>query len=102
MPNPNFVLLYVESITQARKFMSAARAAGRTKPVAVIKAGRSAAGAKAALSHTGALAGADAVYDAAFRRAGLLQSVGHRFGRWTDSLLMQRPLGPGAAEPPAS
>src|SRR5579872_2096468 len=67
------VLLYVESITQARKFMSAARAAGRIKPVTVIKAGRSAAGAKAALSHTGALAGADAVYDAAFRRAGLLR-----------------------------
>ncbi len=67
------VLLYVESITDARKFMSAARAAGRTKPVAMIKAGRSAAGAKAALSHTGALAGADAVYDAAFRRAGLLR-----------------------------
>ena len=67
------VLLYVESITDARKFMSAARAAGRTKPVAVIKAGRSAVGAKAALSHTGALAGADAVYDAAFRRAGLLR-----------------------------
>ena len=67
------VLLYVESVTDARKFMSAARAAGRTKPVAVIKAGRSAAGAKAALSHTGALAGSDAVYDAAFRRAGLLR-----------------------------
>lgn len=67
------ILLYVESITDARKFMSAARAAGRAKPVAVIKAGRSAAGAKAALSHTGALAGADAVYDAAFRRAGLLR-----------------------------
>ncbi|MBV9995907.1 MAG: bifunctional acetate--CoA ligase family protein/GNAT family N-acetyltransferase [Caulobacteraceae bacterium] len=67
------VLLYVESLTDARKFMSAARAAGRTKPVAVIKAGRSAAGARAALSHTGALAGADAVYDAAFRRAGLLR-----------------------------
>jgi acetyltransferase len=67
------VLLYVESITSARKFMSAARACGRAKPVTVIKAGRSAAGAKAAMSHTGALAGADAVYDAAFRRAGLLR-----------------------------
>ena len=67
------VLLYVETVTNARKFMSAARALGRTKPVAVIKAGRSAAGARAALSHTGALAGADAVYDAAFRRAGLLR-----------------------------
>jgi acetyltransferase len=69
------VLLYVESITQARKFMSAARAAARAKPVVVIKAGRSAAGARAALSHTGALAGADSVYDAAFRRAGLLRVV---------------------------
>ncbi len=67
------IVLYVESVTAARKFMSAARSAGRAKPVVVIKAGRSAAGAKAALSHTGALAGADAVYDAAFRRAGLLR-----------------------------
>ncbi|SEG76855.1 bifunctional acetate--CoA ligase family protein/GNAT family N-acetyltransferase [Bosea lathyri] len=67
------ILLYVENVTHARKFMSAARAAGRTKPVIVVKAGRSAAGAKAALSHTGALAGADIVYDAAFRRAGLLR-----------------------------
>ena len=67
------VLLYVEAVTQARKFMSAARAAARTKPVVVIKAGRHAAAAKAAQSHTGALAGADAVYDAAFRRAGFLR-----------------------------
>ncbi len=67
------ILLYVESIHDARKFMSAARAAARTKPVAVIKSGRHAQGAKAAQTHTGALAGADAVYDAAFRRAGLLR-----------------------------
>ncbi|MEO7052533.1 MAG: bifunctional acetate--CoA ligase family protein/GNAT family N-acetyltransferase [Rhodanobacter sp.] len=67
------ILLYVESVTHARKFMSAARMASRTKPVVVVKAGRSAAGAKAALSHTGALAGSDAVYDAAFRRAGMLR-----------------------------
>lgn len=67
------VLVYAESITDARKFMSAARAVGRVKHVVVIKAGRSEAGAKAALSHTGALAGADAVYDAAIRRAGLLR-----------------------------
>lgn len=67
------ILLYVESITDARKFMSAGRIAARSKPVIVIKAGRSAAGAKAALSHTGALAGADIVYDAAFRRAGMLR-----------------------------
>ncbi len=67
------ILLYAEAITEARKFMSAARAAARVKPVIVVKAGRHAAAAKAALSHTGALAGADAVYDAAFRRAGLLR-----------------------------
>ena len=67
------ILLYVESVTDARKFMSAARIAARAKPVVVIKAGRSAAGAKAAFSHTGALAGADAVYDTAFRRAGMLR-----------------------------
>ena len=67
------ILLYVESIKEARKFMTAARIAARAKPVIVIKAGRSQSGAKAALSHTGALAGADAVYDAAFRRAGMLR-----------------------------
>jgi acetyltransferase len=67
------ILLYVESITDARKFMSAARAAARAKPVLVVKSGRQALGAKAALTHTGALAGSDAVYDAASRRAGLLR-----------------------------
>ena len=67
------IVLYVEAIKDARKFMSAARAAARAKPVIVIKAGRAAQGAKAAATHTGALAGADAVYDAAFRRAGLLR-----------------------------
>lgn len=67
------ILLYVESIGDARKFMSAARAAARVKPVLVAKAGRHAQGAKAARTHTGALAGSDAVYDAAFRRAGLLR-----------------------------
>ncbi|MCP1364277.1 acetate--CoA ligase family protein, partial [Halomonas sp. BBD48] len=72
-PKTHAILLYVEAISQARKFLSAARMASRTKPVIVVKAGRSDAGAKAALSHTGALAGSDAVYDAAFRRAGMLR-----------------------------
>lgn len=72
-PNTGAILLYVEAITAARKFLSAARAAARLKPVIAIKAGRSAAAAKAAASHTGALAGADDVYDAAFRRAGILR-----------------------------
>ncbi len=69
------ILLYVESIRDARKFMSAARAAARAKPVLVIKSGRHEQGAKAALTHTGALAGSDAVYEAAFRRAGLLRVI---------------------------
>lgn len=67
------ILLYIEAIKDARKFMSAARAAARVKPVVVVKSGRMAQGAKAATTHTGALAGADAVYDAAFRRAGVLR-----------------------------
>ena len=67
------VLLYVEAVTHARKFMSAARACARLKPVIVVKAGRSEEGARAARSHTGALAGSDAVYEAAFRRAGMLR-----------------------------
>ena len=67
------ILLYVEAVCDGRKFMSAARAAARVKPVIVVKAGRHAEGARAAASHTGALAGADAVYDAAFRRAGMLR-----------------------------
>jgi acetyltransferase len=67
------VLLYVEQATSAAKFMSAARALSRLKPVIDIKPGRHAEAAKAAFSHTGALAGADEVYDAAFRRAGMLR-----------------------------
>ena len=67
------ILLYVEGMTNARKFMSAARAAARLKPMVVVKVGRHAESARAARSHTGALAGSDAVYEAAFRRAGLLR-----------------------------
>ena len=72
-PNTRAILLYIEAATQARKFMSAARAASRSKPVIAIKAGRSAEGARAAASHTGAMASMDAVYDAAFERAGILR-----------------------------
>jgi acetyltransferase len=67
------ILLYIESIAQARKFMSTARAAARNKPVIAIKAGRFAEGAAAAMTHTGALAGADDVFDAALRRAGIVR-----------------------------
>ena len=72
-PATHAIMLYVESIRDARKFMSAARIAARAKPVVAVKAGRSAAGARAAWSHTGALAGSDLVYDAAFRRAGIVR-----------------------------
>lgn len=70
------ILLYVESVNDARKFMSAARAAARAKPVVVVKSGRHPQGARAAATHTGALAGSDEVYDAALRRAGLLRVNG--------------------------
>ncbi|MTJ83498.1 MAG: bifunctional acetate--CoA ligase family protein/GNAT family N-acetyltransferase [Telmatospirillum sp.] len=72
-PSTRAILLYIESIRERRNFMSAARAAARNKPVLAIKAGRQAAGARAAATHTGALAGSDAVYDAALRRAGMLR-----------------------------
>lgn len=67
------IVMYVESITNVQKFMSAARAVTRVKPVIVIKSGRSAAGARAAQSHTGAMVGDDAIYDAAFARAGVVR-----------------------------
>jgi acetyltransferase len=67
------IVLYSESITNARKFMSAARGFARVKPIIVIKSGRFAEGAKAASSHTGAMAGEDYIYDAAFKRAGIVR-----------------------------
>ncbi|HEY7423520.1 MAG TPA: bifunctional acetate--CoA ligase family protein/GNAT family N-acetyltransferase [Gemmataceae bacterium] len=72
-PTTHSIVLYMESIGDVRKFLSAARGVSRTKPVIVVKAGRHEAGARAAASHTGALAGADAVFDAAFRRAGVMR-----------------------------
>ena len=72
-PATRAILMYVEAITDAKAFMSAARAAARVKPVIVIKAGRSSGAARAAATHTGALTGADDVYSAAFRRAGVLR-----------------------------
>lgn len=70
-PNTKSIILYVESIKAARKFMTAARAFSRKKPIIVYKAGRFAESAKAAESHTGALASDDAIYDAMFKRAGV-------------------------------
>lgn len=75
------ILLYVESLTNLRKFMSASRAVSRSKPIIVLKSGRSPAGTKAAASHTGAMAGEDSVYDAAFMRAGIVRvdTIGELF-----------------------
>lgn len=70
------IVMYLETITNPRKFMSAARAAARLKPVIAVKAGRNEAAAKAAATHTGALSGADRVVDAALSRAGILRVDG--------------------------
>ena len=67
------IVMYVEHLTHARRFMSAARAVSSIKPIIALKAGRTPAGALAAARHTGAATGEDAVYDAAFKRAGILR-----------------------------
>jgi acetyltransferase len=67
------ILLYIEGIHDARRFMSALRATSRFKPIVMVKVGRHATGAKAAQSHTGALVGSDAVFDALVRRAGVVR-----------------------------
>jgi acetyltransferase len=72
-PNTQSVLIYMESVGDARSFLSAAREVALRKPVIVIKAGRSEAASRAAASHTGALTGSDDVLDAAFRRCGVLR-----------------------------
>jgi acetyltransferase len=72
-PHTCSIVLYIESIPDAPAFLSAARAFTRTKPIVVYKAGRFAESAQAAATHTGALAGEDAVYDAAFERAGIVR-----------------------------
>jgi acetyltransferase len=73
-PETRSILLYVEGIRNARSFMSGLRAAARMKPVIVIKSGRHAEGSRAAMSHTGAMVGADDVFDAALERAGAVRA----------------------------
>ncbi len=92
-PATRAVLLYLETIKNARRFMSAVRALSRSKPVLVIKAGRSPAGAAAAAAHSGMPSGADDVYDAAFRRAGMLRvpDIDSLFDT-AETLAMSRPL----------
>ncbi len=72
-PNTKSILIYMESISDSRSFLSAAREVALTKPIILIKAGRTKESAKAALSHTGALAGSDEVLDAALKRVGVLR-----------------------------
>ena len=72
-PQTKSILMYAEGITEARKFMSAARHFARTKPIIVVKSGKFSESAKAAASHTGSLSGEDAIYDAAFKRAGVVR-----------------------------
>jgi acetyltransferase len=72
-PYVGSIVMYVECLSHLRNFMSAARAVSRVKPIIAIKAGRTPSGAVAAASHTGAVAGVDAIYDAAFKRAGIVR-----------------------------
>jgi acetyltransferase len=72
-PRTRSIVIYMETIGDARSFLSAAREVALNKPIIVIKAGRTEAAAKAAASHTGSLAGSDKVLDAAFRRSGVLR-----------------------------
>ncbi len=72
-PKIRSILMYIEGVTDARKFMSAARHFAKTKPIIVVKSGKFAESAQAAESHTGSLSGEDHVYDAAFKRAGIVR-----------------------------
>ncbi|PKQ16449.1 MAG: acetyl-CoA synthetase [Actinobacteria bacterium HGW-Actinobacteria-7] len=72
-PHTRSILIYMESIGNARRFMSAARSFARNKPIIVLKPGRYSESARAALSHTGAMAGGDEVYEAAFKRVGVVR-----------------------------
>ncbi len=98
-PRTRSIILYMESIGDARSFLSAAREVALSKPLIVIKAGRSEAAAKAAASHTGTLAGSDAVLDAAFRRSGVLRvrTIGELFYMAEVLSKQPRPKGPRLA-----
>ena len=95
-PSTASILIYMETIGDARAFLSAARAVALTKPIIVIKPGRTAQAAKAAASHTGSLTGSDEVLDAAFRRVGVLRvdRIGDLFGMAEVLAKQPRPKGP--------
>ncbi|MFH0907987.1 MAG: bifunctional acetate--CoA ligase family protein/GNAT family N-acetyltransferase [bacterium] len=95
-PRTNSIVIYMESIGNARSFISAAREVALNKPIIVIKAGRTDAAAKAAASHTGSLTGSDEVLDAAFRRAGVLRvnAISELFDMAEVLAKQPRPRGP--------
>jgi acetyltransferase len=95
-PNTKSIVMYMETIGKAESFLSAAREVSLSKPIIVIKAGRTAAAAKAAASHTGSLAGSDDVLDAAFRRCGVLrvEMLSHLFSIAEVLDKQPRPRGP--------
>ncbi len=92
-PHTRAILLYIETLRSRRNFMSAARAAARNKPVLLIKGGRSRKGGQGGISHAGALAGSDLVFDAAIRRAGMLrvEDIDALFGS-VETLARSRPM----------
>lgn len=94
-PDTKAILIYMETLTQARSFMSAARSFARTKPIIVLKVGRSQEGAKAALYHTGSITGNNQIFDAIFRRAGVLRvgSIAELFDCARNLSMQRRPTG---------
>jgi acetyltransferase len=98
-PYTSSILIYMESIGDARSFLSAAREVSLRKPIIIIKPGRSEAARKAAASHTGALTGADEVFEAAFRRCGILRvgGIGELFDMAEVLSKQPRPRGPRLA-----
>ena len=94
-PETKAILIYMETMTEARRFMSAARSFARTKPIIVLKVGRSQEGAKAALFHTGGITGNNQIFDAAFKRAGILRvgSIAELFDCAKTLSMQRRPAG---------
>jgi acetyltransferase len=95
-PQTKSIIIYMESVGDARSFLSAAREVALTKPIIVIKAGRTEAAGKAAASHTGSLTGSDEVLDAAFSRSGVLRvdEISELFGMAEVLGKQPRPKGP--------
>lgn len=94
-PGTTSILIYMESLNHAKKFLSAARAFARTKPIIVLKVGKSIEGSKAAMSHTGSITGNDDIFGAAFDRAGIIRvdTIGQLFDCAQNLSMQKRPKG---------